>query len=359
MHRQTLTPVPRSRRRRRVAGFILATLALLVGGCATQAGFAESATTSQSRPFSIMWAGDTLLADAAQPLLDARGYDAPFAFLAPLLRADYFIVNLEGPITVRTTSWDPDQRWSYHARPAAAAALADLGVDAVGLANNHALDRGPAGLADTTTLLRQQSVATFGAGANRREAALPLLIDTPFGRVAVVGFGEDDTAGRRRAGSLVPSYTAVFRGRDLGQMAGAQWFVAFVHWGTNYRGVEAEQRRWAQRFADAGYDLVIGHGPHIAQAIDFVDGMPVFYSLGNFAFGTPGRYSADSPGISLLVTTDLTARGFVRAEIVCLLTDNDVVGFQPRRCPDDAAQTALSALHPDVQIDDGVGILSW
>lgn len=338
-------------------------LATLLVGCATPGSSIDRSKEAESTPFTILWLGDTLLADAAQPLLDAEGYLAPFAHLAPLPVADYVIANLEGPITTRTTPWDPDQRWSYQVQPAAAEALATIGVDAVSLANNHTLDRGPEGLADTIMTLNAAAVATFGAGRSRHEAAAPLLIETPYGIVAVVGFGEDSSPGRLASqttpGSLVPSYTAVQRGRDLGRAAGARWLVAFVHWGTNYRAIDGEQRRWAQRFANAGYDLVVGHGPHLAQPIDFVDGMPVFYSLGNFVFGTPGRYSDDTPGISLLVTTELTDEGFRRATLTCLLTDNDQVAFRPRRCIGTQAETTLSMLHPDIRTIGGTTSLSW
>ncbi|HJN93304.1 MAG TPA: CapA family protein, partial [Dehalococcoidia bacterium] len=281
-------------------------------------------TENAAPPYTILWSGDTLLADAAQPLLDAEGYLAPFTDLAPLPTADYVVVNLEGPITTRATPWDLDQRWSYHAQPAAAQALATIGVDAAGLANNHTLDRGPEGLADTIAALNAAGLATFGAGQNLGEAAAPLLIDTPHGVVAVVGFGEDSSssrlAGRTTPGSLVPSYTAVQRGIDLRRASSARWLVAYVHWGANHRAIDAEQRRWAQRFADAGYDLVIGHGPHLAQPIEFVDGMPVFFALGNFVFGTPGRYNEQAPGLSMLVGTVITEDGFRRATLTCLLT---------------------------------------
>ena len=336
-------------------------LALILAGCAPPGGSREPPADASS-PFTILWLGDTLLGDAAQPLLEQEGYLAPFRDLLPLPAADYIVANLEGPITRRTMPSDPDQRWSYQALPAAAAALAAVGIDAVGLANNHTLDRGPEGLVDTIATLEESGLSTFGAGLDQGEAAAPLLIETPYGIVAVVGFGEDASRGRlanrTTPGSLVPSYSAIQRGLDLSRAAGARWLVAFVHWGTNYRGIEDEQRRWAQRFADAGYDLVIGHGPHLAQPVEFVDGMPVFYSLGNFVFGTPGRYGAEAPGISVLVRTELTATGFRAATVDCLLTDNQRIDFRPGPCEPTEAAPALAALHPEIELAEGVGALS-
>lgn len=323
---------------------------------------ADSAAPS----FRILWAGDTLLADAAQPLLDRRGYDWPFARLAGAPQADFTLINLEGPITIETEPWDPDQRWSYQARPAAAQALADAGIDAAGLANNHALDRGPQGLTDTRETLAAVGIASFGGG---RDAAAkqPLLIETPHGIVGVVGFGPDKGFGRlasaARTGWLAPTATAVRRGIALAHQAGARWVVAFVHWGENYAPIDAEQRRTAARFAAAGYDLLVGHGSHTAQPIELLPAgpdrtMPALYSLGNFVFGTPGRYTTAVPGVSLLLTTVVGPNG-LQAELRCLLTNNDEVAFQPRLCPSTQARQVLGALHPDIELEEDIATLRW
>ena len=343
--------------------------ALILAACdARPAPNGESVTTPDpSVPaFTILWAGDTLLADGAQPLLDANGYDWPFALLAGELKADFTLINLEGPITTDGAPWDPGQRWSYNAQPSAALALAAAGVDAVSLANNHALDRGPPGIDATRDTLSMVGIAVFGAGLDG-EAKQPLLIETPHGIVAVVGFGPDKGFGRaastHRPGWLLPSATAVARGIALARAAGARWVIAFVHWGENYALIDENQRRAALRFADAGYDLVIGHGPHLAQPIALIptdsgDGMPVIYSLGNFVFGTPGRYGTGAPGVSLLLRTIIDDAG-IHAELRCLLTDNREIAFQPRLCPSTQARSVLRAVHAGIELEEDVGILRW
>ena len=87
--------------------------------------------------------------------------------------------------------------------------------------------------------------------------------------------------------------------------------------------------------------------------------MPVFYSLGNFVFGTPGRYSASAPGVSLLLTTVVDADGIHAVELRCLLTDNLRIAFQPRLCPGAEARAMLTALHPDVALTGDVATLRW
>src|SRR5260221_8675002 len=47
--------------------------------------------------------------------------------------------------------------------------------------------------------------------------------------------------------------------------------------------------------SDAGGDVVMGHGPHCACAVEMYRGRPIFYGLGSFSFHTGhGRRRHDS-----------------------------------------------------------------
>ena len=66
--------------------------------------------------------------------------------------------------------------------------------------------------------------------------------------------------------------------------------IAFVHWGTEKMpSADWSQMTKAQDLVDAGADLVVGAHPHVLQNIEYVDGVPVFYSLGNYFFGAAAR----------------------------------------------------------------------
>ncbi len=319
-----------------------------------------AATPVADEAYEIVWAGDILLADAAQPAIDARGYDWPLALVAPLLAGDFAIGNAEGPITVSPVVYFPEATWSYNAQPAAAA-LAAAGFDALGLSNNHSYDRGPSGLADTIQYAREAGLRPFGAGMNVQDAAAPLLIETTHGAVAVLGFGEEwrfgRVAGPGQPGTVPFTAEAIARGKTLAAAAGARWTVAYVHWGENYSYVTAEQRRVAAAFADAGYDLVVGHHPHVPQEVDLIDGMPVLYSLGNFVFGTEGRFTPEFPGHGLVARTFVGPTGIERIELACIVTDNDLVHYQPRPCAAAEAERVMAGLGPHVVWADGVGLV--
>ena len=337
----------------------------LIGGCRQGAPSGELISQPAQTPdpfFTILWAGDTLLGDAAQDDLDRYGYSWPFEFISPLLVSDFAIANAEAPITNRSRPWDPDQRWSYNANPLAAAALAEAGFDALGLSNNHAMDRGPRGLRDTRRHLQAHALEPFGGGMYQAQAETPLLVDTPYGMVGVVAlslnWGSDRTAGEYHAGTVVLNEESIQRGYQLAKAAGARWVTAYVYWGQNYTAVDASQHRWAKMFAQAGYHLVVGHGAHVVQSIEIVEGMPVVYSLGNFVFGTPGRFTPEYPGYGLLVISQLGPQGFGSLVIHCIQTDNDIVAYQPRPCTNAQAQEVLGNLHSGVIIQDNTGLLS-
>lgn len=309
--------------------------------------------------FEIAWAGDILLADSAQPYLDQHGYEWPFEFIRPLLSADFTVGNAEGPITDRTEMRWPERRYSYNAGPESAAALAKVGFGAMSLCNNHAMDRGAEGLADTQAHLRAAGIQPFGAGLDEAEAEAPLLIDTPYGAVGVVGlglrFGQGQLAGPAAAGTTRISCASIQRGRELAVALGARWVVAFVHWGATYQPVRDTQRRRAAVFARECYDLVIGHGPHIIQPVEVIDGMPVLYSLGNCAFGSSGRFGIfGALGCGLIARTRFADPGLVGIELTPIDTDNETVNYQTRPCGT-VTEELLTALGPGAA---GIEVLS-
>jgi hypothetical protein len=308
---------------------------------------------------SVTFVGDTLLGDAAQQLIDQHGNDWPFDAVRPALGSDYVLAVAEGPITERTGPWNPGKRYSYSSRPEAAGALARAGVDAMTLANNHAFDTGPEGLADTMAHLDAAGIVSVGAGTDLARAEQPLLLRTALGTLGVVAVGESFgyQAGVDTPGTLVMTPQSIARGAELARLAGADWVIGFAHWGDNYQPINAEQRASAQNFADAGYDMVVASGPHSAQPIDYIGSMPVIYSLGNFVFGTPGRWSAYGvPGLGLALDLELGGPQ-PRLSVRCLVTDNAVVGYQPRPCSAAEAQAFLPSLNVGLTLQGDVGIL--
>ena len=316
---------------------------------------------TRSDDFDVTFLGDTMLGDAATPQLAALGYDWAFAGAAGIPLGDFVMANAEGPITTRTEPFDPAQHWHYNALPDAAPAMRTAGLDAVSLANNHAMDRGPQGLADTISNLQASGIAPVGAGPSTCEAELPLIVRTPVGTLGIVAlgkyYGRDKMASLVNSGTIALSRASIERGAQLARSAGADWIVAFVHWGRSYDAITPEQRHFADDFEEAGYDLVIGAHPHVAQAIESTEDMPVAYSLGNYVFGAPGRFSPERPGNGLVVDAVFASDGLRELRVRCLDTDNKVVDYQARLCTPAEAAAVLPHIVDKSAIQGDVGVL--
>jgi poly-gamma-glutamate synthesis protein (capsule biosynthesis protein) len=181
--------------------------------------------------------------------------------------------------------------------PANVDCLTAARIDCCVLANNHVLDWGHAGLAETLDSLRGAGIRTAGAGRDAAQAAQAAAIDLPHGgRLLVFAFGcesagvpSDWAAGERRAGvnfladlseravqSIARQVTQAKRPRDI--------VVVSLHWGANwgYR-IPAGHRDFAHRLIDdAGVDLVHGHSTHHPVGIEVYRGKLVLYGCGDF-----------------------------------------------------------------------------
>ncbi|MGN7147520.1 CapA family protein [Arthrobacter sp. SAFR-179] len=308
---------------------------------------------------SIQFLGDTMLGDGVTPLPDPPGYDAAVAGVLPLIDGDLVIANAEGPMTYTNEPMNRGKQFSYHADPRAAWALSKAGIDAIGLGNNHSMDMGVTGLEDTINLATNAAMTTFGAGHNLAEAERPLIWHSDMGTVGVVALGENFGKATRAdevtPGTVVFSPETVQRGYDLARAAGADWVVAYVHWGDNYTDTLQAQRYWAQVMVDAGYDLIVGTGPHIADKIEFIKDVPVVYSLGNFVFGTPGRFAAyGKQGIGIALSVELTRGAPAQLAVRCLVTDNFLTGFFTQPCSPPQMVSAIPLVHPALQIQGDV-----
>jgi hypothetical protein len=228
---------------------------------------------------------------AVGDVMTGRGLDGTpglFTHVANALRsADLTVGNLEGAIAPAPA---PGASLPLVMAPGTEHTLARAGFDLLGLANNHALDAGPAGLADTQSLLRTAGIEPVdGARTVVREVGGLKLAFLAWNDV-----GAPDTT---------PLLTAVAQARLLADVV-----VVMVHWGQEYtRHPNLPQRTLGTRLLEAGADVVLGSHPHVAQDLDVVQpaaaGSParlVAYSLGNFAFDQGWDDTAQGLALRLL-----------------------------------------------------------
>ncbi|GHV84496.1 hypothetical protein AGMMS50230_01040 [Spirochaetia bacterium] len=261
--------------------------------------------TERPRLFRIAAGGDAMLARGVEEILFTEGIEAVLGGTAALVRdADISMVNLEGAVTSRGEA--AKKTYTFRFDPRTAAALKDAGFNAVLLANNHAFDYGLTGFFDSLDHLEKAGLAVLGAGRDIQTAAHPFVSaasgpGNPTVRVfGIANYGPErngwdglDFAADEKTPGLLHAGN---RGAEMikAQLAGDDTLnVIFFHGGVEYADYPSQETRALYtELIRAGADLVIGTHPHVEQGFEWVEGKPVFWSLGDYVFDemddTPG-----------------------------------------------------------------------
>ncbi len=168
-----------------------------------------------------------------------------------------------------------------------------LSVRGVTLANNHIMDFGPEGLKRTVGVLDSEGILHCGAGMGMKEALRPMEIEDGGRITAVFNFGWDAEetvyAGKNRPGCAPRDKAVILKTlKEYADLYPERDIAAVLHWGFELNlypmPVDIEL---AHSIADIdAVRLVIGHHPHCPQPVEEYKGKKIYYSLGNFYFGT-------------------------------------------------------------------------
>ena len=118
----------------------------------------------------LIFGGDVMLRSAVAPAKIQNGTD-PFEGIASLIRqASFAAANLECTIS---NLGGATNRYAFRAPAQSAQLLRRAGFDAMGLANNHALDFGPVALHDSAAHLLREEIEPVGVETPSRKACDP------------------------------------------------------------------------------------------------------------------------------------------------------------------------------------------
>lgn len=302
----------------------------------------------------LVIAGETNIQNRENPVSALAGV------LPVLEAADLRFLHLEGPLCEPSEDpADPDiphkERWR-HSHPDMVRALTEAGIDAVSCASNVSYPQTAA--LRSAQVLRQAGVAFAGVGETRAAARRPAIFRHGDLRIGVLSFTTVFWPSRHAADRDTPG-TAVIRagtayrpGRRALEMPGAPpevvtWVepsdaeelqaeiralkqetdiaILSCHWGVSSSPEPTDYQRQLARLAiDAGIDIVVGHHPHVIQPIEFHNGKPIFYSLGNFAFDWPKMHDRHKDGLMLRFDFDGSERRRIRLVPVMRDADNQV-----------------------------------
>ena len=232
--------------------------------------------------------------------------------LEELKRAEVRIINLETSVT-ESNDYVRGKGINYRMHPKNIPCITAAGIDCCVLANNHVMDWGYTGLAETMQTLVDAGIKTAGAGNNLAEAQSPAILEVAGkGRVLVFAYGMESSgvpwdwaAKSRHPGVNLLDNLSVKTVERISKQVHAvkqteDIVVASIHWGGNWGySISGEQKKFAHNLIDiADVDVVHGHSSHHVKGIEVYKNKPIFYGCGDFLNdyeGIPGyeHYRAD------------------------------------------------------------------
>jgi len=277
-------------------------------------------------------------------------------------RADFVVGNCEAPVVGDRTR--PDARYLFRFRMAEAylSSLLDrLGVETrrcvLSVANNHIGDQGAAGLSETLHRLRGLGIIPVGV----REGSDPSIrLEAGDVRISL-------TAWTRWMNRELPDTgVGVWRAKEVDRFgsrsrvggapsARADLRIAFPHWDREFcHFPSAETTRSARRLAAAGFDLIVGHHPHVLQPVEWLAGSVCLYSVGNLNGPTALLRSWSSRMLGAF-EVEVSAAGPRRGRIAAYRLHR----FVQRRTRDAVRLSTLSELAPQARrrLEQRAGVL--
>ncbi len=260
---------------------------------------------AQCDTLSLLFTGDVLLDRGVRRQIACHGVKWLFDSVSEdFKRVDATIINLECPIT--DVSSPVSKQFVFRADTSCAEALASVGITHAALANNHSVDQGSHGLDDTQLLLSKVGICTLGYGSTPEQRLEPAVIEKGGVRVAVFNDITVPIENWLPSATVRPNVCNV----PVDTLAEAikryhsdnpdVHIVAFLHWGVEYMSLPTfQQRREAAKLVSVGAEAIIGAHPHVTQPMCLQQGVPVYYSLGNFVFDGTRPHSDEAQMVVL------------------------------------------------------------
>ncbi len=252
-----------------------------------------------TEPIILAFTGDINLDENSKPVsrYDREGKGI-LGCISPELvdemnAADIMMLNNEFSYSLRGEP--ADKSYTFRAKPERVNILKEMGVDIVSLANNHALDYGMDALMDTFTTLEDAEIDYIGAGDNLNRAKAPIYYTLGDKKIAYLAasrvvFAMDWYATDTRPGMIGTYDPSLLLEQIREADSNSDYVVVYVHWGVERTNYPVEyQKTLARQYIEAGADAVIGCHPHVLQGLEFYQGKPIVYSLGNYWFNNTTR----------------------------------------------------------------------
>jgi poly-gamma-glutamate synthesis protein (capsule biosynthesis protein) len=163
-------------------------------------------------------------------------------------------------------------------------------INIVTLANNHILDFGKEGLADTITACNNVGIQTIGAGLNKSQLQKPLIIKKSNIVIGLINFAESEFSIVQNGNyGANPLDIQVIYNQITELKKSVDSIIIIAHGGHEfYKYPSPELVKRYRMLIDFGANAVVGHHPHCFSGFELYKHGVIFYSLGNFSFDWPG-----------------------------------------------------------------------
>ena len=205
-----------------------------------------------------------------------------------LADADLIAVNLE---TVLGKEARPRPKIGVHLRATQrfGSIIAASGIKLVTLANNHIFDFGEEGVEETTASLRQSGVEYLGVGETPEAASRLKIVEVKGRKIGFLAYAEHEfnyysahtpsTALLDPAGNVLEIQAAAER---------CDFLVIFSHFGPEGHDTPSPRmKNLLHSFVRAGASAIVNCHAHRIMGMEFFEGVPIYYGLGNLFF--PGQ----------------------------------------------------------------------
>ena len=270
--------------------------------------------------------------------------------LSIMNETDVFYINHEYAISDRGTPLE-GKYYTFRAKPERMALLKEMGTDIVALANNHVYDYGEDALFDTTELLTENGIPYVGGGKNIKEAKRPVYFIVNGIKIGFVGASNAEKfrytpQATETTGGILRAYDTTEYNEVIKKASkNCDYLIAYIHWGTedsNY--LNDLQQQMGREFLTSGADIVVGGHPHVLQGMEYVDGKPIVYSLGDFWFNSETKYTG-------LLQLQITLDGLKQMSFVPCLQTNLTTQYLDTAEKQEALYQFLEDLSINIDID--------
>lgn len=216
--------------------------------------------------------------------------------IVKLMKAfDVMTLNNEFCFSDRGTR-NPNKSYTFRAPTNRTFIYHDMGVDVLGLANNHVFDFGETAFYDTLDTIDAAGLQRIGAGRDVDEARKPLYYIINGRKIAYIcGSRAEKVYHTPIATETSPGVFGIYDDKLMCQTIeeakdNADVVILYVHWGAeNETYIEDIIRKQGKNYIDSGADVIIGAHAHNLQGVEFYKGKLIAYNIGNYLFNAKDR----------------------------------------------------------------------